>query len=486
MILFVSAIPAVNINMDPEKSTEYLARVNWKSTMEWLTAEAILNRPTDPVQFIRDIVGAKIAERGGAEFRPEQTTDWLRNCYTEATAMVDEYGVIHGKMVDESAQSLPEQLTEAKKKIEGMQKLLEASNTIATLDPLQATENVVQETCRILNCDRATIFVLDEASNELVLCVAEGARNIRVPVGQGIAGTVAATDETINIVDAYSDPRFSSSSDKATGYRTTTILCMPIKSLSGKTVGVLQAINKKDAIFTPTDEEVMELLSMQAGIAVQNANVFKTAESARDKFRSLLDIIRAMQGEMGVNSLIFTITQRTIRVVDADRCTLYLIDNVQRALFAMQGEVNIRISMEQGIAGMVATTGQILNIPDAYENPNFNQAVDKKSGYRTKAILCMPIKADDQVIGVLQLMNKTTGNYVFTGEDEDVISIFLSIAGPILASSNLYAQIQGKGKGKGDSGSEMPTGKTTLPSKSDMMKKTLPGFAEGEDEGEEG
>lgn len=272
------------------------------------------------------------------------------------------------------------------------------------------------------------------------------------------------------------------SSDKATGYRTTTILCMPIKSLAGKTVGVLQAINKKDAIFTPTDEEVMELLAMQAGIAVQNANLFKSAESARDKFRSLLDIIRAMQGELGVNSLIFTITQRTVRVVDADRCTLYLVDNVQKALFAMQGEVNIRISMEQGIAGSVATSGQVLNIPDAYDNPNFNQAIDKKSGYRTKAILCMPIKAEDQVIGVLQLMNKTTGNYVFTGEDEDIMNIFLSIAGPILASSNLYAQIQGKGKSKSDQ--EMPTsgGRSSMTGKSDMLKKAMPGFSEGDED----
>ena len=77
----------------------------------------------------------------------------------------------------------------------------------------------------------------DQATNELVLCVAEGAKNIRVPVGQGIAGSVAATGETINIVDAYADPRFSSAADKATGYRTTTILCMPIKALSGQIVG---------------------------------------------------------------------------------------------------------------------------------------------------------------------------------------------------------------------------------------------------------
>ena len=133
----------------------------------------------------------------------------------------------------------------------------------------------------------------------------------------------------------------SFSADKASGYRTTTILCMPIKSLDGDIIGVLQAINKKDGTFGTVDEEVMSMLSMQAGIAMQNAIHYRNAESARDKFRSLLDIIRAMQGELGVNSLIFTITQRTIRVVEADRCTLYLVDNVQKGLFAMQGEVKI-------------------------------------------------------------------------------------------------------------------------------------------------
>ncbi len=91
------------------------------------------------------------------------------------------------------------------------------------------------------------------------------------------------------------------------------------------------------------------MLSLQSAIALQNANLFNNAARQSDKFRSLLELIRAMQGEMGVNSLIFTITQRTPKIIDADRCTLYLVDNVLRALYAMQGEVNIRISMEQGI-----------------------------------------------------------------------------------------------------------------------------------------
>ncbi len=133
--------------------------------------------------------------------------------------------------------------------------------------------------------------------------------------------------------------------------------------------------------------------------------------------------------------------------------------------------------MDQGIAGNVATTGHLMNIPDAYEHPQFNQAIDKKSGYRTRAILCMPIKSGDQIIGVIQLINKVVGTGVFSTDDEDIMMIFLAIAGPILATSNLYAQIQGRGKGAG-SEDEMP---------SDTIKKTeyksmMPKMTEGEEE----
>ena len=371
--------------MNPEKATDYLSRVNWKSLVEWLTAEAILNRPANPIQFCRDILGEKLADQTSADFKPDNITEWLRSCYTEATALVDEHGIIQGKTLEAAQQSLPEQITELRRKVDGMQQLLDASSTIATLDPHQATDNIVAETCRILNCDRATIFTVDNITKELVLSVAEGAKNIRVPIGQvNIMLSLFRLDFLIRplirvllalwrplarrstswmlMLPPDSAPGMPSllrtytfhgvfvlntlflfasltSADKASGYRTVNILCMPIKSVDGSIVGVLQAINKKDGSFTPTDEDVMSLLATQAGIALQNANLYRNSESARDKFRSLLDIIRAMQGEMGVNSLIFTITQRTIRVVDADRCTLYLVDNVHRGLFAMQGEV---------------------------------------------------------------------------------------------------------------------------------------------------
>jgi len=119
--------------MNPEKATDYLSRVNWKSLVEWLTAEAILNRPSNPLQFCRDLIGEKLADQSSSDYRPDLINDWLRNCYTEATALVDEHGIIQGKTLETAQQSLPEQITELRRKVDGMQKLLDASSTIATL-----------------------------------------------------------------------------------------------------------------------------------------------------------------------------------------------------------------------------------------------------------------------------------------------------------------------------------------------------------------
>lgn len=193
-------------------ATEYLSRMNWKTFVEWLTANVILNRPEDPLQFTRDVVGAKLLSRGSTNYKPEDLTDWLRSCYTEATSLVDENGVIHGKVVPSAAQSLSEQVSELHKKIDGIQKLLDASRVMTTLDPMEAIQSIVSQSCRILNCDRATVLTVDTYTNELVLPIFdESYQDVRVPIGGGsIVGLVALNGETINISNAYSDPRFNS------------------------------------------------------------------------------------------------------------------------------------------------------------------------------------------------------------------------------------------------------------------------------------
>ncbi|XPM56126.1 MAG: GAF domain-containing protein [Leptolyngbya sp. IPPAS B-1204] len=98
---------------------------------------------------------------------------------------------------------------------------------------------------------------------------------IRIPADRGIAGYVASTGQTLNISNAYEDPRFDPSVDQRTGYRTRTILCMPVFNSNKTLIGVTQLINKHQGCFNASDEEFMRAFNIQAGIALENAQLFE-------------------------------------------------------------------------------------------------------------------------------------------------------------------------------------------------------------------
>ena len=108
----------------------------------------------------------------------------------------------------------------------------------------------------------------------------------------------------------------------------------------------------------------------------------------------------------------------------------YIHDKNADELWSMQGEVNLRFPASKGLAGQCLKTGEVINIPEAYEDDRFNQASDKKTGYRTRTILCMPIKGakpEFKTIGVIQVINKKEGP--FNAEDEQLLKSFFNIAG---------------------------------------------------------
>jgi putative methionine-R-sulfoxide reductase with GAF domain len=179
----------------------------------------------------------------------------------------------------------------------------------AGLDCMQ--ERIIQECCTLLQCDRASLFLIDGTTGGLELQLGKGVDKIHIPKGAGIAGHVAETGEILNVPDPYSDPRFNKQTDKDSGYLTKSILCVPVRDGNGKTIAVLQAINKLNgATFSSDDQMVLEKLTMLAGISLRNAQLFEDSELQKNKVQSLLDVIRTMSTNMGLNSIIFTITQR--------------------------------------------------------------------------------------------------------------------------------------------------------------------------------
>lgn len=313
----------------------------------------------------------------------------------------------------------------------------------ARTDPFECSEEAIRVACGVLKCDRASMFYVDEDAEdgaEIVLFAAKGADKIRLKVGQGIAGHVAASGEVLNIPDAYFDERFDRGHDLASGYRTKGILCAPVKDADGRTVGVLQAINKlAGGPFTKTDTILVENLASHIGVALRNAQLFDDARASRDKTAALLEIVKLLHSDSSPQSVMFTLTHRSHQLVDADRCSLYLLDAPKRELVVMQGDIDVRFSMALGVAGDVATRGVPVSIADAYEDARFNQDFDKASGYRTRQILAVPIfGAQRAVIGVLQVINHEDGT-PFSADDQELLETLLSIAGPIIERSNVLA-----------------------------------------------
>src|SRR5256714_9082415 len=146
--------------------------------------------------------------------------------------------------------------------------------SITDLDAL--LRDMATVTTQLLDADRATIFIVDRERGEIWSRVAlgTGAGEIRQAIGVGIAGLVAATGDTVNIPDAYDDPRFNPEPDQRTGYRTKSLLTFPMTGQNERVIGVFQVVNKNGGgQFTFDDEETLSSLGASAAVAVENAQL---------------------------------------------------------------------------------------------------------------------------------------------------------------------------------------------------------------------
>jgi sigma-B regulation protein RsbU (phosphoserine phosphatase) len=156
--------------------------------------------------------------------------------------------------------------------------IVEATKRLnSTLDLAELLNIILQLTTRHTGAERGTVFLVDRERNEIWSLVGLGldTHEIRLPTSRGIAGWVAEHGETVNLEDAYADPRFESEVDIRLGYRTKSLLCLPIRSKSGETIGVLQLLNKKSGPFTHADENLLRAISDHVALALENAQLHR-------------------------------------------------------------------------------------------------------------------------------------------------------------------------------------------------------------------
>lgn len=151
----------------------------------------------------------------------------------------------------------------------------------------QVLKNIVDVAANLTNADRGTLYIVDKKKNELWSLIAMGARTkeIRLKVGEGLAGYVAKSGETINIKDVQKDPRFKSEFDRSSGYITKSMICFPIKNNKSEIIGVLQLLNSHNGEFTKRDEKFLIALSIHSAIAINNAQMLQRQILANEELQ---------------------------------------------------------------------------------------------------------------------------------------------------------------------------------------------------------
>jgi len=134
---------------------------------------------------------------------------------------------------------------------------------------------IIDRSMDLLDAERASIFLYEQASHELVSRVAAGEEEIRFPADKGVAGATVQDGQTLHVPDAYADERFNPEVDKRTGFRTRNILSVPLRDHEGALVGVLQVLNKRGRGFSEYDIYLAESLAAQAGVSLQRARLIE-------------------------------------------------------------------------------------------------------------------------------------------------------------------------------------------------------------------
>ena len=316
-----------------------------------------------------------------------------------------------------------------------------------TLDLDRLLELILDKITEALEADRATLYLLDESNDELVSRIVQGqeVRSIRLKIGHGIAGHVARTGKPLQVRDAYKDPRFSPEWDMLSGYRTRSILAAPIKNHLGKTIGVVQVLNKKKrGEFTDDDAEILAALATQAAVSIDNSRLFM---SVTQKNIQLLDTKEQLEHRVHDLKLLFDLERAMARATSLDELLIAVLGEATRACEAKMGAVALRdpegrtgalyiidertkkmkrlpYPDDAGLIGWAIQNNEVLVTSGADSDSRRDPELDERiGGAATKTALIVPLEGEHKTpMGALAIYNKRSGR-PFNDEDRELLEL---------------------------------------------------------------
>ncbi len=319
----------------------------------------------------------------------------------------------------------------------------------STLDLDQLLELILEKITEALDADRATLYLLDESNDELVSRIVQGdeVRSIRLQIGDGVAGTVAKTGKPLHVRDAYKDARFSPEWDMASGYRTRQILAAPMKNHLGKTIGVVQVLNKRRGDFTELDIDILAALATQAAVSLDNSRLFlsvtqkniqllDTKEQLEHRVRDLkllFDLESAMARAGSLEDLFIAVLSEGIRACEARIGGVALHDPELNtgALYVFDGKTQklkrFPFKEDQGLIGWAIRHNEVLLSSDANNDPRRSADLNARIGIDCETALVVPLEGENEKpLGAVALYNKRDA--WFTDEDRGLLELIAANA----------------------------------------------------------
>jgi sigma-B regulation protein RsbU (phosphoserine phosphatase) len=263
----------------------------------------------------------------------------------------------------------------------------------------------------------------------------ELAEDLRVPLGQGITGTAAATGHSVRVGDTTQDPRYINAIDSVRSE-----LAVPLM-LRNRCVGVLDIQSRHPDYFTPDQQNILTLLASRLAIAVENARLFERVRAQADTLLLLNEVSRETASILDVEELLRRAAEQTKRVIDYHILSIMLYDEEQKVFrhrvdvkLGQRVQGKLRVAASEGIVGAAATLKEPVLVPDVTQDSRYLMVNPE-----TRSELAIPMIHKGKVIGVLDLESPHL-NY-FTADHIQTLSILAANFAVSLENARLYEQV---------------------------------------------
>ncbi len=359
------------------------------------------------------------------------------------------------------------------------------SSITSTLDLRTVLTSIMSKAMELLNAEAGSLLLVDEQRDELVFEVTLGPaapdlRGQRLPMNKGIVGAAAQTRQPQIVNEAQQDARWLRDVDKSTAYSTRALLAVPM-IVKDKVTGVIELINKRGMdSFTEDDQNLLTAFAVNAAVAVDNARLFTMTDQALasrlDELSTLQEIDRQLNTSLDIRRVMEVTLAWGLRVIDAKAGSIALLNRDDNTLVLMATHnytyVPQSLPLDKGLAGHVARTGQPVLVNDISQDHRYIAGCPE-----TRSQLSVPIKRENDVIGVINLENPRTD--AFSILHLDSASRLADHAAIAITNAQLYAEVKrandAKGRFVSEVAHELAQPVTAIKGFNDLMVKGMAG-----------